>query len=75
VARRGQDPKVEALRAERSLNSRPVAVTDEEFVSSEFFDARDVVQVKYEMLRRVRIDGAAVSRSVAAFGFFPAVVL
>jgi transposase len=69
VARRGQDPKVEALRAERSLNSRPEAVTDEEFVSSEFFDARDVVQVKYEMVRRVRIDGAAVSRSVAAFGF------
>jgi transposase len=69
VARRRQDPKVEALRAERSLNPRPEAVTDEAFRSSEFFDARDVVQVKYEMVRRVRVDGEAVSRSATAFGF------
>lgn len=69
MARRRQDPKVEALRAERSLNPRPEAVTDEEFASSEFFDARDLVQVKYEMVRRVRVDGDAVSRSAAAFGF------
>jgi hypothetical protein len=69
VARRRQDPKVEALRAERSLNPRPQTVTDEEFRSSEFFDARDVVQVKYEMVRRVRVDGEAVSRSATAFGF------
>jgi transposase len=68
VARR-QDPKVEALRAERSLNPRPETVTDEEFCSAEFFDARDVVQVKYEMVRRVRVDGEAVSRSATAFGF------
>lgn len=54
---RGEDPKVEALRAERSLNPRPEAVTDEAFVASEFFDARDLVQVKYEMVRRVRIEG------------------
>ena len=69
MARRRQDPKIEALRAERSLNPRPEAVTDEEFRSSEFFDARDVVQVKYEMVRRVRVDGEAVSRSAASFGF------
>lgn len=69
MARRRQDPKVEALRAERSLNPRPEAVTDERFASGEFFDARDLVQVKYEMVRRVRVDGDAVSRSVAAFGF------
>ena len=47
MARRRQDPKVAALRAERSLNPRPEAVVDEAFGSSEFFDARDVVQVKY----------------------------
>ena len=69
MARRRQDPKVEALRAERSLNPRPEAVTDEAFGSSEFFDARDVVQVKYEMVRRVRVDGDAVTRSATAFGF------
>jgi transposase len=69
VARKRQDPKVAALRAERSLNPRPDEVTDEEFADSEFFDARDLVQVKYEMVRRVRVDGAPVSRSAAAFGF------
>lgn len=69
VARRRQDPKVAALRAGRSLNPRPEDVVDEEFGSSEFFDPRDLVQVKYEMVRRARVDGVPVSRSAAAFGF------
>ena len=69
MAKRRVDPKVEALRAERSLNPRPEAVSDEGFASSEFLDARDLVQVKYEMVRRVRVEGDAVSRSAAAFGF------
>lgn len=64
-----EDPKVEALRAERSLNPRPEAVTDERFVSSGFMDARDVVQVKYEMVRRVRVDGETVSATAGVFGF------
>jgi len=69
VAKRREDPKVEALRGERSLNPRPEAVVDEAFTASEFLDARDLVQVKYEMVRRVRVDGDAVSRSATAFGF------
>jgi transposase len=70
VARRGRkDPKVEALRAARTLNPRPHAVRDEQFGSSGFFDARDLVQVKYEMVRRVQVDGASVVATVAAFGF------
>lgn len=69
MARRREDPKAEALRAGRCLNPRPEAVSDEVFLASEFFDARDLVQVKYEMVRRVRIDGAPVARSVSAFGF------
>lgn len=67
--RRGPDPKVAALRETRTLNPRPEAVRDEEFGASEFFDARDLVQVKYEMVRRVRVDGAAVAHAAAAFGF------
>lgn len=63
------DPKVAALRAARTLNPRPQAVRDTAFCSSEFFDARDLVQVKYEMVRRVRIDGVAVAHAAAAFGF------
>lgn len=69
MAKRREDPKVEALRSERSLNPRPEAVVDEAFASSEFLDARDLVQVKYEMVRRVRVDGDAVSHSASAFGF------
>jgi transposase len=70
VARGGKsDPKVAALREARSLNPRPEAVRDEQFVTSEFFDRRDLVQVKYEMVRRVEVDGAAVTRTAASFGF------
>jgi transposase len=68
MARGGEDPKVQALRAERSLNPRPEAVTDERFGRSEFLDARDLVQVKYEMVRRARVDGEPVSRAAEAFG-------
>lgn len=46
MARREEDPKLATLRAERSLNPRPEAVRDQRFAASEFFDARDLVQVK-----------------------------
>ena len=69
MARRREDPKVQALREERCLNPRPEAVRDPAFASSEFLDARDLVQVKYEMVRRVRVDGDAVARTVADYGF------
>jgi transposase len=69
MAREDEDPKVQALRAERSLNPRPEAVHDERFAASEFLDPRDLVQVKYEMVRRVRVDGDTVARSAQEFGF------
>jgi transposase len=69
VARKRQDPKVAALQDARALNPHPEMVVDQEFTGSEFLDARDLVQVKYEMVRRVRVDGASVSASAAAFGF------
>ncbi|MGH2802492.1 MAG: helix-turn-helix domain-containing protein [Thermoleophilaceae bacterium] len=53
----------------RTLNRRAEAVIDEAFSSAGFFDARDLVQVKYEMVRRVEIDGASVSAAAGAFGF------
>jgi transposase len=69
MARGGEDPKVQVLRAERSLNPRPEMVTDERFARSEFLDARDLVQVKYEMVRRARVDREPVSQAAEAFGF------
>lgn len=68
MARKSRDPKGEALRAARALNPRPEAVTDAAFASSEFLDARDLVQVRYEMVRRVRVDGETVSSASAGFG-------
>ena len=67
--KRKPDAKEAALAETRTLNPRPEAVRDEQFASSEFFDARDLVQVKYEMVRRVRVDGAPVTAAAAAFGF------
>ena len=69
MARRKKDPKAQALAADRSLNPRPDVVSDEKFADSEFFDSRDLVQVKYEMVRRVRVDGQSVAASSRAFGF------
>src|ERR1700687_4035732 len=63
------DPKFLALRQQGCLNPHPERVSDELFQTREFFDPRDLVQVKYEMLRRVEIDGLPVNRSAAAFGF------
>jgi len=63
------DPKETALAATRCLNPHPGQVHDQGFLASEFFDARDLVQVKYEMVRRVKADGAAVTEAAAAFGY------
>jgi transposase len=65
----GPDPKQAALAGTRCLNPHPEQVRDPAFLSSEFFDARDVVQVKYEMVRRVKAGGAPVTETAAAFGY------
>src|SRR2546429_63090 len=58
MARRREDPKQAALREARCLNPRPEAVADEGFTAGpEFFDARDLGQGKYEMVRPVRAEG------------------
>jgi transposase len=64
-----EDPKLRSLREQGTLNPRPHAVTDDLFTSSEFFDRRDLIQVKYEMLRRVEKDGQSVTEAAANFGF------
>ncbi len=69
MARKRRDPKEAALREARALNPRPDAVADATFAASEFLDARDLVQVRYEMVRRVRVEGETVSGAAVAFGF------
>jgi transposase len=69
AARNSYDAKVQALRAARALNPHAAAVTDVAFVGHPFFDSRDLVQVKYEMVRRVEAEGQSVTSTVANFGF------
>jgi transposase len=64
-----KDAKFEALQQQGTLNPRPKEVRDELFLQDEFFDPRDLVQVKYEMLRRVQTEGQSVTDASANFGF------
>lgn len=61
--------KRDALRRSGALNPHPAAVVDPLFRTGDFFDPEDLVQVKYEMLRRVRLDQQSVSQSASTFGF------
>ena len=64
----GPDRKHEALESHGAINPQAGEVKDPAFLQEEFFDARDLVQVRYEMVRRVTVEGASVSRTVEAFG-------
>jgi transposase len=68
MPRRTSDPKLEALIAQGTLNPRADDVSDAVFTDSEFFDPRDLVQVKYEMLRRVRSERRSVADAAVSFG-------
>lgn len=63
-----KDPKTAALRADGTLNPFPEKVADPKFQTGEFFDPRDAVQVKYEMLRRVSIENASVTDVTGEYG-------
>jgi transposase len=63
------DSKLKSLRQEGTLHLHPEEVRDELFQESEFFDPHDLLQVKYEMLRRVEKDRSPISEATAAFGF------
>jgi len=56
------------LRQAHTLHPHADQVRDPLFTSgSPFFDPHDLVQVKYELLRRVRVDGDSVSHATALF--------
>jgi len=64
-----KDARNRVLREHGALNPHREKVADESFAGSDFFDPCDIVQVKYEMLRRVRIEGLSVTQAASAFGF------
>ena len=60
--------KIKALRRHGALHPHPEAVRDEVFQREEFLDPRDRVQVKYEMLRRHRLEARPVTEVAQRFG-------
>jgi transposase len=68
VRNRGKRQKLEALREEGTLNPTPDEVRDPKFQENEFFDPHDIVQVKYEMLRRVSVENALVTAATEEYG-------
>jgi transposase len=62
------DPKLRSLQESGTANPHAQDVRDPAFVDSDFFDPRDLIQVKYEMLRRVRTDGQSIAKASAQFG-------
>ena len=50
------------------MNPSPEKIGDPKFQTGEFFDPRDLVQVRYEMLRRVSVDKRSVTQATAEYG-------
>jgi len=65
---KSKSAKFEALREEGTLNPTPDEVRHPKFQENEFFDPHDIVQVKYEMLRRVSVENASVSAATEEYG-------
>lgn len=63
--RRDPTDKHDRLRRSGTLNRTPEKVTDPLFAVGDFFDARDLLQVRYEMVRLVN-EGKVTSAQVAA---------
>jgi transposase len=63
-----QDTKKAALARDGALNPHPEAVRDRLFNENPFFDPKDLVQVRYEMVRRHRVDSLPISEVADTFG-------
>jgi transposase len=63
-----EDSKTRSLREHHALYPHPEDVRDEAFGQHEFLDPRDSIQVRYEMLRRHRIEGQEISKIAKSFG-------
>jgi transposase len=62
------DPKSLELKRTATLNPRPDSIADPLFKENPFFDPKDLLQVRYEMLRRHRVEGVSVVEVANQFG-------
>ena len=63
-----EDEKAAVLRRHGCLNRNPDRVRDRRFLEEEFFDPRDLLQVKYEMVRAVRAERLPIAHGAIRFG-------
>jgi transposase len=62
------DQKLQELKRTGTLHPHPAAVSDTLFRQNPFFDPKDLLQVRYEMLRRHLVEGASIVDVSATFG-------
>jgi transposase len=63
-----EDVKACFLAAQKALHPHPERIRDAAFQEGGFFDPRDLVQVRYEMLRRHLVEGKSVAEVTRDFG-------
>ena len=66
---KSKESKVLTLKDHGSLHPHPEQVKDHLFGKDQFFDSRDIIQVKYEMLRRARLGEVSASQAADEAGF------
>ena len=62
------DQKTLELKQTGTLNPRPSSVSDGLFKENPFFDPKDLLQVRYEMLRRHSVEGVSIVDVATKFG-------
>ncbi|MEA1947928.1 MAG: helix-turn-helix domain-containing protein [Thermodesulfobacteriota bacterium] len=63
------DTKIQFLEKEGLINPKPERVSNSLFESNDFFDAMDLPQVRYEMIRAARVEKMPVVKACGLFGF------
>jgi transposase len=66
--RKKADQKTRELERAGTLNHRPDSVSDTLFKEHPFFDPKDLLQVRYEMLRRHSVEGISIVNVATNFG-------
>ena len=62
------DQKSLELKRTTTLNPRPESIADRLFKENPFFDPKDLLQVRYEMLRRHRVEAVSIVDVASQFG-------
>ena len=68
VKKQIDNQKEQYLRKHGVLYPHPEHVRDELFLSNEFFNPQDMIQVRYEMIRRHQVDQVTIKETAKRFG-------